>query len=354
MNKTLDVFSKHSPWYKNQNSIWLASTLKVYRNLEKYNFPSKLDNTRRQQIIRVIQKEILSSTHLNAPTCLLGEDLEPVDKEFLFEYFLSTNSFHHASCGEGFIIDKDARFLATLNIKDHLQLELIDSRNELEESWNQLLCIEKNIESSINLAFSPKFGFLTADPFICGTGFIIYTYLHVPALIHTHKLNEILDTRKEEGIIPASMEGGMEDHLGDLLTLHNNYTLGVSEEKLISSMRATTICFIMAEKSARERIKNGDNNEIKDIISKAFGVLLHSYQLETKEAVRCLSLCKLGVELEWITGVKLQDVNELFFTCRRAHLLKRYSNNIPLEEIPRKRAEYIHENLARAKFTCGS
>ena len=40
-----------SPWHNNENVIWLASTLRINRNIEKFNFPQKLDAERKKHIV---------------------------------------------------------------------------------------------------------------------------------------------------------------------------------------------------------------------------------------------------------------------------------------------------------------
>ena len=45
------------------------------------------------------------------------------------------------------------------------------------------------------------------------------------------------------------------------------------------------------------------------------------------------------------------QLNELFFTSRRAHLQAEYPQELSQEELPHKRAEFLHQSLAGAKLT---
>jgi protein arginine kinase len=73
--------------------------------------------------------------------------------------------------------------------------------------------------------------------------------------------------------------------------------------------------------------------------------LIHSYQIEAVEALNAISLLKLGVDLRWVLGITMEQLNLLFFNCRRAHLLCQFKEKIPQEEILHKRAEFIHKTL---------
>ncbi len=108
---------------------------------------------------------------------------------------------------------------------------------------------------------------------------------------------------------------------------------------------------LVEEHGARSKILHEESAEIKDRVSRAFGILIHSYQIEAVEALNAISLLKLGAELGWLTGVTSKELNRLFFNCRRAHLLHQYGERIKQEEIPHKRAEFIHKTLKGVQLT---
>lgn len=339
-----------SPWVDNHNAIWIATTVKLFRNIAKHSFPGKLDQEHREKLMSNIKNILVNCSFFSKGMFFPAEKLSPQDKQYLFEHFLATSGFHQAHQGEGFLIDPMGQFLVSLNITDHLQIQLTECSGEIEEALNALIEIQKELSASLNFAFSPRFGFLTADPFVCGTGLVLYSYLHVPALIHTNKLQETLDLRKENGVIAQSLEGDLHEILADTITLHNQYTLGVSEERIIATLRAATLHLVVTEKSLRAQIKQTHDAAILDKIGKAFGILQYSYQLETKEALNCLSLCKLGVDLGWIEGISIEKINHLFFLCRKAHLQRYLARDIADAQLPTARAEMLRSVFQQAKL----
>ena len=59
---------------------------------------------------------------------------------------------------------------------------------------------------------------------------------------------------------------------------------------------------------------------------------------------------KLGLSLDWVSGITDTKLNTLFFQCRRAHLLyalKEKQTTDP-EAILHKRAEFLHKNMQGA------
>jgi protein arginine kinase len=349
-NKAHQTLYQNKPWANNENNIWLASTINLHRNIDKFPFPAKLEKERRSQIISLLSKTLLHSTHLSRPVLIKTEEMGPIEKEYLFEHFLSSHSFQQAHSGEAFLLDESGTFLATLNVSNHIQFELIDCLGELETAWNHLVKIEAELGEAINYAFAPRFGFLTSDISLCGTGFILKIFLQPSALIHSGQLRETLDRIKMEGIVLTGLQGNPQEIIGDIYTIINKQTLGQTEENIISALRLYTTKLIVEENLVRTHLKNEENPEVMDKVSRAYGLLIHSYQIETAEALNAISLLKLGAALNWLEGISPQELNRLFFDCRRAHLLSTCEKELTLEEIPHKRAEHIHVALKNAKL----
>lgn len=333
-------FLQENPWKNNENPIWIASTLQLYRNVSKYLFPGKLESGKQAQLLTLLQKVVLETPLLNKPQAYSAKGMTPVEKQFLFEHFLSTEGFQEAHGNEGFIVDLSGQFLLTINLKDHLHIQVTDCKGELENAWNHLVKIETEIGKSIDYAFSSRFGFLTAHTYHCGTGFVARTLVHVPALVHTDTLKAVLDKELEEDVASSGMQGDQAEFIGDIVSLYNNVTLGVSEEDILKAVRASSTKLMVAEKSARSQLKAQNASTIKNKVSRAYGLIIHSYQLETQEALNALSLCKLAIDIGWLEGIDHKKLNELLFTTRRGHLS--LDTKIEQEDITKKRAELLH------------
>lgn len=339
------ILSQTKPWSDNANVIWLASTVSLIRNVEKFKFPGKLSSDRKKQIISLVSADLLNMEGLNNPNLVKGEDLTINEKEFLVEHFLSSEHINQSNTGDGFVLDSTGEFLATLNLRNHIHLQLIDCKGELEQTWNRLVKMETLLGKNLNYSYSNKFGFLTADPSQCGTALITTVFLQVPGLIHSGKIDDMLEKYSDDQLAITGIQGNPTEIIGDILMVQNNYTLGITEENIISTIRNFTTKILVEESSARTQIKQSESPEFKDKVSRAFGILIHSYQIEAIEALNALSLIKLGIDTKWVVGIDNKQINQLFFNCRRAHLVNQYPDKINIEEIPHKRSEFIHKAL---------
>lgn len=342
---------QHIPWEIEKDSIWLSSSFLLKRNLGRYYFPPKMSEGQMLQVIDIFKEALFKRSELQQPLLLRAETLSGMDKEFLFEHFLCPESFQNTLSGQAFIIDASSRFFAQINIQDHLQLQLTDAKGEWEQVWNTLSKLDTDLAASLEFAFSPRFGYLTADPANCGTALRATCYLHVSALVHTGQLQEAILKQKEENIEASGILGNMEELVGDLLVLRNRYTLGMTEENFLHSLHATAMKLALSERTIRTHLQQTKSDEMKDHVSRSYGLLVHSYQLQTKEALNALSLLKLGVDLGWVEGISPLKINALFFQSQRAHLSYLFPDQ-PLDqaEMARKRAEYLHQQTQDVKL----
>jgi protein arginine kinase len=185
---------------------------------------------------------------------------------------------------------------------------------------------------------------------VCGTSLVVSAFLHLPALIHLGKLQDLIEQIKSNGVLCSGLQGDPEDFVGDVLVIRNAYTIGINEESILGLIRSTILKLLVAEKSARNSLVKEHTTKAIDTIGRALGTLKFSYQLETAEALNALSHVKLGIELGWVQGMSVQEVNKLFFGCRRAHLNYSLHEKILVEQVAAKRADYLRSQAERLKF----
>ena len=326
------------PWNEEKNPIWLTSSLTLVRNLATTPFPPKQNEGELVNTCNLLKESFSDKIFIPA------EKLSSHEKELLFEHFLCLEGFQNVGLGQAFVIDESGKFLALINHQNHLQLQLIDTTNDLDDLWKKLIKLELEISGKTPYAFSPKFGYLTSDPLQCGTALQARLYLHLPALHLSGQLHELC--QDEEETIFIGLEGSANDLIGDLVILKNRHTLGIAEELILHSLQMTAIKLMSAEKKLREEMKKTENSEIKDGVNRAYGLLLHSCQLQTKETLNALSSIKLGLDLGWIKGLSIPTINNLFFKCRHGHLSFLHPLKSPdLHTLTHDRAKIIHSEI---------
>ncbi len=338
-----DALVHSIPWNKENQAIWVASSLILRRNLARYNFPSKFQGADGDQVLQSLKNALMSSNQLENPRYFAFHQLAHPDRELIFEHYLFSKAYEEPPRGSAMILDDKGEILTLINAGNHLEMRSLSLSPQWGTTWNTLVQMENEIGKSVGFAFSPRFGYLTADPAQCGTGLTIQAYLHLPALIHTNQLQSALANAEDDEILFMGLSGDLKELIGDLIIVENNFTLGMSEEAILHAIQTATTKLIGAEKTMRSHLKEEPNPEIKDMVSKAFGLIVHSFQLETKEALDLLSILKLGLALDYISGISDEKLSELYFKCRRGHLTKLFPNE---PEMTQKRADFLQQELS--------
>ncbi|MBS0623319.1 MAG: protein arginine kinase [Verrucomicrobia bacterium] len=336
------LYSLKDVWETHEHQVWLASVINIHRNISKFSFPAKLDKQKQDQCLALLFESLRQCPQLEDPILYRSGELDFLEKEFLLEHFLAYDGFHQAHGGEGFIVDKTSKTCLVLNVEDHLQLMFVDTKQEVEKSWNHLAKIEGFLGKRLDYAFNSRFGFLTANPRFAGTGLVVTLFLHIPAIIHSGELTELLDQEQEDEVIACGLQGHSNEMIGDILVARNRCTLGLNEEYLLTTMRMWATKAVVAEVNLRKKLLENSNETLKNKVARSFGLLTHSYQLEAIEALNALSLVKLGADLGWVKVADPINLTQVLFNCRRAHLMHLLDSPVAIPQLPKKRAEYLH------------
>jgi len=343
-----EAFFSQCPWSTSEDLIWPATSLAIHRNIYPYRFPGSMTEPEANQINEMIIKT--TTGVLKDPKILQGDTLLPSDKEYLFEHFLLNEAFEKLDAKSSLLVDETTNFLALINIENHLNLHIFQPSTNINETWKTLNTLEQKLAEYLNFAFSPQFGFLTSDPRTCGTGLIAQAFLHTPALIHLNKFQDIVDNLHLDIKLKGISQNG--EYLADIVLIENKYKLGISEKHAIETVQKAANALVTEEEKARISLNKEGNNLLKDKISRAFGLLTHSFSLQIQETLAALSLVHLAKELSWVKGAEQISFHNLFFECKRGHLQHQFNNhNLTKDALFQTRANLVKNKLANCQLS---
>jgi len=331
-------------WGKSNSPIWIASNFFLQRNLSSQRFPTKMKSCESEATLIALKQSLMNITQLNSPIFYDMSTIKPWEKEYLLEHFLATCDTNNVECKSGMIVDQSGSFLAIINGEDHLVLHSIDIQSDWKQSWEKLSKIEAKLAKNHVFAYSHKFGYLTAELANSGTALTVQAFLHLPSLIHLDQMDEVLVKELDDEVLVSGLTG-QRDFIGDLVIIQNRFTLGLTEDHILEGVHKSATKLMTLEKLLRNDLIESPNAFIVDKVSRAIGLLRHSYQIETKEALSALSFIKLGIDLKWISGLSDKEINMIFFGVRRAHLALLSSGEILNDQLPHKRAEFLKQSL---------
>lgn len=342
--QALSTLLAESPlWGQSESPIWLSSRFTLKRNLAGFPFSPKINETEEQQLLSLLEPTLMNTPPLKEGFHFRDIELSTTLKEALAEHFLLDGD------AKSYLIDSSGSFLVRVEGEDHLTLTCLEPASSWKTKWKNLSSFERTLGDVHDFAFSQKFGYLCSDPTSCGTALSVEAILHIPCLIHLEELDEVLEKTLPDEVTFQGLGGG-DDYIGDFILIKNQFTLGVSEDHILDSVHKAGAELMKLETQRREKLKKEKEPVMRDKISRAYGLLLHSFQIETKEAFAALSLLKLGIDLQWVDGMTDQEISAIFFRCRRAHLALGSQESLTPEQLAEKRANYLKQQCTKLEL----
>lgn len=344
----LGPLSVTSLWNRNKDSLFIASSLSLSRNLKNFPFPSRLATSDKKHIYQLISSQLhRKNSHLKTAE---GYTLCGNDKEWIRDFFLLQEPINQLQHSEGIAIDAKAKILALINAEDHLHLYSTSPSNQLESGFNRILALENKMNRSVDFAFSNRFGFLTSNPKYCGSALKIRAFLHLPLL-----LNKGLPRGDQQALLYSNFQGQPyqdAEHTpsfftGSILVLENNPALGQTEESALLSIQEQCEQFQHAETLLRNEMKNHPTCMIKNEIARHFGLLKHSWSLSHTELIDAITSMKLGIDLNLVSGHNHTLLNMILMSSGKANLKKSLPD---IEDINHQRALQVQQLLKRLRL----
>src|SRR5690242_11773288 len=291
--KLSDLTSHAGEWLRGSgpmSEIVISSRIRLARNIAGYHFLTKCSRAQRTSLEHKVRDVVLNAGIAPQMLYVDLENAPDVDKQLLVERHLISK--HHAAAegARGVAVGENETLSIMVNEEDHLRIQVLRSGLQLEEAWEQINAIDDTLESKLDFAFSPKFGYLTACPTNVGTGIRVSVMLHLPALKLTGEIEKVFRAAKDMRLAVRGLYGEGTEATGDFYQISNQTTLGKDEEEIISEFKNLVIPKIIDyEHHARKMLMNERTVALDDKVQRAVGVLRHARLMSSDETLSLLS-----------------------------------------------------------------
>jgi protein arginine kinase len=308
---------------------------------------------------RIALEEKLRTTVLEAAVApqTLYVDLEQapeIDRQLLVERHLISKPHAAAEGARGVAVGENETVAIMVNEEDHLRIQVLRSGLQLEEAWEQINGIDDALESKLDFAFHPRFGYLTACPTNVGTGIRVSVMLHLPALKLTGEIEKVFRAAKDMRLAVRGLYGEGTEATGDFYQISNQTTLGKTEDDIISDFKHLVIPKIIDyEHHARKTLVNDKTVALDDKVCRALGVLRTARLIASEETLQLLSHLRMGVNLGRIKDLDIRTINELFLLTQSAHLQKIMGRKLEGDVRRAARADFIRHRLNNGNGNAG-
>jgi protein arginine kinase len=348
--KILNEMAKHSaPWLNGEgpdSSVVLSSRIRLARNISEFPFPPAASPEIREKIINLMETAFKRLPGLKQGGFYRSQDIEPIDQMFLAERHLISPQFMTDGGGRGLFIDPKEKVSVMLNEEDHIRLQVLASGMSLYECWQHADKIDSDLGKALQFDFDKEFGYLTACPTNVGTGLRASILIHLPGLVLTREIDNVIGRISKVGLMVRGFYGEGTDVLGNLFQISNQTTLGRTEEEIIDSLAKISKQIIEYEKGAQETLMKDAPDQIEDKVWRSYGILTNARVLTSTEVMNLLSALRLGLSLGLIDKCDYKMLNELMIITQPAHLQKYVGQEMDATERDMARADLVRTRFA--------
>jgi protein arginine kinase len=347
--KLSDLTQQAGEWLRGSgpmSDIVISSRIRLARNLAGFPFLTRCTRHQRQAVEHKVRDTILGAQIAPKTLYLDLDAASELDRQFLVERHLISKPHAAADGARGVAIGENETVSIMVNEEDHLRLQVLRSGLQLEEAWEEITRIDDQLESRLDWAFHPRFGYLTACPTNVGTGIRVSVMLHLPALKLTGEIEKVFRAAKDMRLAVRGLYGEGTEATGDFYQISNQTTLGKTEDDIISDFRGVVIPKIIDyEQHARKTLGNDRSVHLDDKVCRALGTLRSARLIASEETLLLLSHLRMGINLGRIKDLDVKTINELFLLTQPAHLQKLTGKKMEGDVRRAARAEYIRQRL---------
>jgi protein arginine kinase len=304
----------------NKTAIVLMTRIRLARNLAAQPFPGWAKPAQRTRIAEICTVAVAAATPLKRSLNVDVDQLGELEKQILVERHLISRELSGSKQGSSVIISKDQTVSVMVNEEDHLRIQVLRAGFQLKKTWNVINELDTALEASLDYAFSPTLGYLTACPTNLGTGMRASAMMHLPALVISSQMEKVVRAVNQLGMVVRGLFGEGSDASGSIFQISNQTTLGESEEEILKRLTSVLQSIIEHELNAREKLLEADAGKLFDKIGRAYGIMQNSHLINSSEAMNLLSLIRLGIDLGVFPDANRSTIDRLFIEAQPGHL----------------------------------
>ena len=325
--------------------IVLTSRVRLARNLKDTPFPGRASKQQREDHLQAIQPVVEALPPMKKGFSSDLVSLEDLDRQLLVERHLISRELAKKKQGAAFVLSKDETCSIMINEEDHLRMQVILPGLQIKEAWKAVNKLDTLLEDKLPIAFSGRYGFLTACPTNTGTGIRVSAMLHLPGLVIAEHMQQTITAVNKLGLAVRGLYGEGTEALGNVFQISNQMTLGETENDIIERLNKVVVQIIENEENARAKLLESNPEMLFNNIGRAYGILTNAHVISSKEAKNLLSLLRLGLDLGYFPVMDPEVVDELFIVTEPGHIQFKEAKKMSPEERDIMRATQLRERL---------
>ena len=314
--------------------VVVRSSVSLSRNFLELKFPNAQSDQERALAYAYINERLRKQRQLNR--LITVSDITRLECLALQERGLLPGLSEN-DCG--LLYSESSNVSVILNGADHICIQATDCGKSLKETFKKINALDNKLDDG-HYAFSPQWGYLTADPMHVGTGLCTSVILHLPGMVEQHQIDFLIRALQQ---ININLEPySILSHSEHFFQLSNQQTLGIQESEELRRIEQVIETIIEQEFLARVQLQQ-DRIAFLDRLGHIYGILRSGYLLSEKDAVKMLSWMRLAADLRIIEEKNRSDIDQLMIDVLPGNLCVLFGQSADAQDNNRFRAEKVRQ-----------
>lgn len=327
------------------SDVVMTSRVRLARNLRGYPFPGWSQEQQRIDLLNMARPLVESLPEMKEGYSEDYSTLSKIKKQVLVERHLISREHAARSTGCAVVVDRKQSVSIMINEEDHFRMQGIRPGLNLREAFVAINRVDTELEEQLPFAFDTKLGYLTACPTNLGTGMRASVMVHLPGLVLTDQISQVMKAVTKIGLAVRGLYGEGTEALGNLFQISNQQTLGENEIDIIQQIEKVVEGVLRSETNARAKLNEDHRIMLNDQVGRAYAILRYSHVLNSKEALNLLSMLRLGADLDLVPQCDRSVLDMLLLEIQPAHLQMRAGRELSPQERDVLRAEITRQRL---------
>ncbi len=340
--------SKSVEWLQGgpEGDVAVSSRVRLARNIDGFPFVPRATERQRARIEELLRNVILSLDVEPPLEYVRVDKLEPLLRELLLERRLISGAHAGADWVRSLALDRSGQVSIMVNEEDHLRLQFVRGGFRLEEAYEKADQFDDALSQRVPLAFSDKYGYLTACPTNVGTGLRASIVLHLPGIAMAQEMDKVVEIARAGKLTLRGVYGEGTHGAGDFYQISNHVTLGPSEDEILEAVAGAGRQLVELERTSRQGLYQAHPEEFRSRVETALRLLRSAAAISAQETLSFLSQVKMGVEMGLLPEGLREALNELLLLTLPAHLQTMEGRVLDSAVRNELRASYVKSRLS--------
>src|ERR1700750_957767 len=201
--KFQNLMASTGEWWRGEgphHQIVVSSRVRLARNLRNRAFPGWAKKAERSSILELIRSRVEAIPEMQEAFAESLQDLSALDRQVLVERHLISREHAAKGAGSAVVMNRRQTLSIMINEEDHLRMQAIRSGLQLKNVFKMIEKVDTALEDKLAFAFHPQLGYLTACPTNVGTGMRASAMVHLPALVMSEQINQVISSINKIGL----------------------------------------------------------------------------------------------------------------------------------------------------------